>query len=39
MGGESPNPDKRRLEGEFCDPVIREPFIAALAATSQRADS
>jgi hypothetical protein len=37
--GESPDADKRRLEDEFCDPVIREPFIAALAETSHSVPS
>jgi len=37
--GESPDADKRRLEDEFCDPVIREPFIAALAAISHSVPS
>jgi hypothetical protein len=27
-----PNAEKRRLEAEFCDPELREPFIAALSA-------
>lgn len=30
--GTNPDADKRRLEDEFCDPAVREPFIAALAA-------
>jgi hypothetical protein len=30
--GENPDADKRRLEDEFCDPAVREPFIAALTA-------
>jgi hypothetical protein len=27
-----PDAEKRRLEAEFCDPALREPFIAALSA-------
>lgn len=30
--GEDPDTEKRRLEDEFCDPVVREPFIVALAS-------
>jgi hypothetical protein len=29
--GEDPDAEKRRLEEQHCDAVIREPFIAALA--------
>lgn len=29
-----PDADKRALEAEHCDPQVREPFIAALAAAS-----
>lgn len=29
--GEDPDQDKRGLEQQHCDPLIREPFIAALA--------
>jgi hypothetical protein len=34
--GEDPDADKQLLERQHCDPAIREPFIAALAATSSR---
>lgn len=27
-----PDVEKRRLEAKFCDPALREPFIAALSA-------
>jgi orotate phosphoribosyltransferase len=30
--GEQPDADKRALEEQHCDPAVREPFIAALAA-------
>lgn len=30
--GEDPDAEKRVLEARHCDPAIREPFIAALAA-------
>ena len=32
--GDDPDAGKRALEARYCDPVIREPFIAALAAAS-----
>jgi hypothetical protein len=32
--GCDPDADKRRLEAEHCDPVVREPFIEALAQTA-----
>ena len=32
--GTDPEADKRELEHRYCDPVVREPFIAALAALS-----
>jgi phosphoglycolate phosphatase-like HAD superfamily hydrolase len=32
--GSDPDEEKRRLEAEYCDPDIREPFIAALARSS-----
>jgi hypothetical protein len=32
--GEDPDADKQLLEREHCDPAVREPFIAALAAAS-----
>jgi hypothetical protein len=34
--GEDPDADKRALEREHCDPVVREPFIAALAGLTSR---
>jgi orotate phosphoribosyltransferase len=34
--GEDPDADKQLLEREHCDPAIREPFVAALAAASSR---
>jgi hypothetical protein len=30
--GEDPDVEKRALERQYCDPAVREPFIAALAA-------
>lgn len=33
--GDDPNAEKRELEAQRCDPAVREPFIAALARTSQ----
>jgi hypothetical protein len=30
--GPDPDSDKRALEATYCDPVVREPFIAALSA-------
>jgi len=35
---EQPDHDKKALERRHCDPAIREPFIAALARTSQIAE-
>jgi hypothetical protein len=32
--GADPDADKRALEGRYCDPVAREPFIAALGCGS-----
>jgi hypothetical protein len=32
--GADPDAEKRALEAEHCDPVAREPFIAALAGLS-----
>jgi hypothetical protein len=29
--GEDPDRDRRALQEQYCDPVVREPFIAALA--------
>jgi orotate phosphoribosyltransferase len=31
LAGEDPDAEKQALEREYCDPAIREPFIAALA--------
>jgi hypothetical protein len=31
--GDEPDAEKRRLESEFCDPRVREPFIAALSVS------
>ena len=33
--GEDPDSDKRALEARYCDPTVREPFIAALTAASE----
>jgi hypothetical protein len=30
--GENPDADKQSLEARYCDPLVREPFIGALAA-------
>ncbi len=30
--GEDPDAEKRALERQYCDPAVREPFIAALAS-------
>jgi hypothetical protein len=35
--GDDPDADKASLEAQHCDPKIREPFIAALAAMSKAA--
>jgi len=32
--GSDPDGEKRALEAEHCDPVVREPFIAALAQSN-----
>jgi orotate phosphoribosyltransferase len=32
--GEDPDAEKRALEKQHCDPVVREPFIAALTSAS-----
>jgi hypothetical protein len=32
-----PGADKAALEASYCDPVVREPFIAALSLASRRA--
>lgn len=38
--GEDPDAEKRTLEARFCDPAVREPFIAALtSALSDDRDS
>jgi hypothetical protein len=29
--GDAPEEEKRMLEERYCDPAVREPFIAALA--------
>ncbi len=34
LAGDDPDADKRALEARYCDPVVRESFIAALAAAS-----
>lgn len=36
--GDDPDADKAALEASYCDPLVREPFIAALALASQRAE-
>ena len=33
--GEDPDAEKRALEAKHCDPVVREPFIAALASVER----
>jgi hypothetical protein len=35
--GDEPDAEKRRLESEFCDPRVREPFIAALGRSDAQA--
>jgi hypothetical protein len=35
--GRDPDGDKRVLESRYCDPVVREPFIAALDGTEGKA--
>ena len=37
--GEDLDADKAALEASYCDPLAREPFTAALARASARADS
>jgi hypothetical protein len=32
--GEDPDAEKRALERKYCDPIVREPFIVALASAS-----
>jgi hypothetical protein len=36
--GEEPDAEKRALEEQYCDPVVREPFIAALTRGDFGAD-
>ncbi len=31
--GDDPEEEKRKLEAQYCDPAVREPFIAALASS------
>ena len=33
--GDNPDSDKRALEARYCNPAVREPFIAALTAASE----
>jgi hypothetical protein len=33
--GDDPDADKAGLEASYCDPLVREPFIAALTLASQ----
>ncbi len=35
LAGEDPEAEKRALETRHCDPVVREPFIAALASVER----
>jgi hypothetical protein len=32
--GKDPDADKAALEAQYCDPQVREPFIAALAGAA-----
>jgi hypothetical protein len=34
--GDDPDADKAALEASYCDPLVREPFIAALALSGAR---
>ena len=34
VAGPDPDADKRALEAAYCDPAVREPFIAALATAA-----
>jgi riboflavin synthase alpha subunit len=34
VAGNDPDADKRMLEERYCDPAVREPFIAALSAVT-----
>lgn len=36
--GDNPDAGKAALEASYCDPLVREPFIAALALASQLAE-
>ena len=36
VAGEDPDADKRALEAAHCDPAVREPYIASLAARQRR---
>ena len=35
--GDDPDAEKAALEASYCDPLVREPFIAALTLASQLA--
>lgn len=35
--GDDPDAEKAALEASYCDPLVREPFIAALTRASQLA--
>ena len=35
--GDDPDADKAALEASYCDPLLREPFIAALTLAAQSA--
>jgi hypothetical protein len=37
--GDDPDAEKAALEASYCDPRVREPFIASLALASRLADS
>jgi hypothetical protein len=37
--GDDPGAEKAALEASYCDPQVREPFIAALALASGLAGS
>jgi hypothetical protein len=37
--GEDPDAEKAALEASYCDPRVREPFIASLALASGLAGS
>lgn len=38
-GGEQPNAEKHALEQRYCDPLAREPFIAALESRARQASA